>query len=134
MFDLSPIKILIIVAVGLVLLGPDKLPEVARKLGTSWRALRQLQQRVEREVREVIPDLPTTGDLARMARNPVSLLNELAHRSGVDDDPLTADGPGAGARLADLEDRDDAARLGPIEPPIPTRTTPVPEGPDPSLN
>ena len=75
---LSPFKILVIVAVVLLLLGPDKLPEVAHKLGSSWRALKRLQERVESEVREALPDLPSTGDLARMARSPVNLLNQLA--------------------------------------------------------
>ena len=80
MFSLSPIKILVIVAVVLLLLGPDKLPEVAHKLGSSWRALKRIQERVESEVREAIPDLPSAGDLARIARSPVNLLNTLADR------------------------------------------------------
>ncbi len=80
MLDLSPIKILVIVAVIMVLLGPDKLPEVARKLGSSWRALRQLQERIESEVRDAVPDLPSAVDIARIARSPVNLLNELANR------------------------------------------------------
>ncbi len=78
MFSLSPIKILIIVAVVLLLLGPDKLPEVAHKLGSSWRAIKRLQERVESEVRSAIPDLPSTNDIARIARSPVNLLNQLA--------------------------------------------------------
>lgn len=71
---------MVITAVVLLLLGPDKLPEVAHKLGSSWRALKRLQERVENEVREVIPDLPSTGDIARIARSPVNLLNQLADR------------------------------------------------------
>jgi Sec-independent protein translocase protein TatA len=65
MFGVNPIKIMVIVAVVLLLLGPDKLPEVA-------------QERVESEVREALPDLPSSGELARMARSPVNLLNQLA--------------------------------------------------------
>ncbi len=80
MFSLSPIKIMVIVAVILLLMGPDKLPEVAHKLGSWWRTLKNLQARVESEVRQAIPDLPSTGDLARIARSPVNLLNQLADR------------------------------------------------------
>ncbi len=69
---------MVIVAVVLLLLGPDKLPEVAHKLGSSWRALKRIQERVESEVREALPDLPSSGDIARMARSPVNLLNQLA--------------------------------------------------------
>jgi TatA/E family protein of Tat protein translocase len=78
MFSLSPMKIFIVVAVVVLLLGPDKLPEVAHKLGTTWQSLRRFQQRVETEVREALPDLPSTGDIARMARSPINVLNKLA--------------------------------------------------------
>jgi TatA/E family protein of Tat protein translocase len=79
-FTLSPIKLVVIVAVVLVLLGPDKLPEVAHRLGTAWRALKRVQERVEDEVRQAIPDLPSSGEIARLARSPVNLLNTLAQR------------------------------------------------------
>jgi TatA/E family protein of Tat protein translocase len=75
---LSPIKIMVIVAVVLLLMGPDKLPEVAHRLGSSWRALKRLQERVESEVRDAIPDLPSTGDIARIVRSPINLLNQLS--------------------------------------------------------
>jgi TatA/E family protein of Tat protein translocase len=75
---LSPIKIMVIVAVVLLLMGPDKLPEVAHRLGSSWRALKRIQERVESEVRDVIPDLPSTGDIARIVRSPINLLNQLS--------------------------------------------------------
>jgi TatA/E family protein of Tat protein translocase len=75
---LSPVKILVIVAVVLLLMGPDKLPEVAHRLGSSWRALKRIQERVESEVRDAIPDLPSTGDIARIVRSPINLLNQLS--------------------------------------------------------
>ena len=75
---LSPVKILVIVAVVLLLMGPDKLPEVAHRLGSSWRALKRIQERVESEVREAIADLPSTGDIARIVRSPINLLNQLS--------------------------------------------------------
>jgi len=75
---LSPVKVMVIVAVVLLLLGPDKLPEVAHRLGSSWRALKRLQERVETEVRDALPDLPSTGDIARIVRSPINLLNQLS--------------------------------------------------------
>jgi Sec-independent protein translocase protein TatA len=71
---------MVIAAVVMLLMGPDKLPDVAHKLGASWRAIKNLQERVEAEVREAIPDLPSSGDIARIARSPVHLLNQLADR------------------------------------------------------
>jgi len=80
-FDFSPIKILLIVVVTAVLLGPDKIPDVARSVGKAWRTVKTWQKRVESEVRDIVPDLPDSANLARMARNPLSLLNDLADRS-----------------------------------------------------
>ena len=54
MLSLSPVKILIIVVVAVILLGPD---------------------------------LPSTGDLARMARSPVEMLDRIARY-----DPESPDG------------------------------------------
>ena len=78
--SLSPLKLLLVAAVIMLLMGPDKLPEMAHRIGSSWRALKRLQERMESEVREAIPDLPSTGDIARIARSPISLLNQLADR------------------------------------------------------
>jgi sec-independent protein translocase protein TatB len=78
--SLSPVKLLVIAAVIMLLMGPDKLPEIAHRLGSSWRALKRLQERMEAEVREAIPDLPSTSEIARIVRSPVSLLNQLSDR------------------------------------------------------
>jgi hypothetical protein len=106
---------MVVVTVALVLLGPDKLPEVSRKLGATWRAIKQLQEKVETEVREVIPQLPNSGDISRLVRSPIGLLNHLADRADLADRPDLADR----ADLADdaeseyVED-DDANKLEPI--------------------
>jgi TatA/E family protein of Tat protein translocase len=76
--SLSPVKILIVLVVALVLLGPDKLPQFSRQIGGAWRELRKWQEKIESGVRENLPDLPSTRDIARMARSPVALLNTLA--------------------------------------------------------
>ena len=138
MFSLSPIKILVIVAVVLLLLGPDKLPDVAHKLGSSWRALKRIQERVETEVREAIPDLPSSGDIARLARSPVNLLNTLADRVNAreeesqrtDEPASSAESPLAAEIIDDPE---------PLIAPSPARPAAVhqtdgPLPPDPSLN
>ncbi|MHB2028824.1 MAG: Sec-independent protein translocase subunit TatA/TatB [Acidimicrobiales bacterium] len=134
MFDLSPIKIMVIVAVVMVLLGPDKLPEVARKLGASWRALKNLQERVESEVRSAIPDLPSTGDIARIARSPVNLLNQLADRVDLKESLEEKDG------TRDEQILDSEAFAQPLMSPPQRRTTTLDSldgsalPPDPSLN
>lgn len=142
MFSLSPIKIMVIVAVVLVLLGPDKLPEVAHKLGASWRALKRMQERIEEEVREVIPDLPSAGDIARVVRSPVNLLNELANRADLRDGMATAADVTPTDVIEPVPERpkpagDRTSPASPLTTPVTPRPTPVPEDSspvDPSLN
>jgi len=126
-FSLSPIKILVVVAVIMLLMGPDKLPEVAHRIGAAWRAVKKLQERVEAEVRDVIPDLPSTGDIARIARSPVHLLNQLADRVDAKE----------GGDAAGTSATSDAST--PLLSPRPVSSAPPPvepggSPPDPSLN
>jgi sec-independent protein translocase protein TatB len=78
MLSLSPAKILVVVVVALLVLGPDKLPGVARQLGSLWGDLRRLRSKLESEVRGVFPDLPPTHELTQAVRSPLDLLNRLA--------------------------------------------------------
>ncbi len=94
MLSLSPAKLLIVAVVALVLVGPDKLPQVARQLGAFWKAFRSFSQKIESEVRATVPDLPSSGEIARYARSPISLLDTLA---GLDQDKLQPD-PGQSAQ------------------------------------
>lgn len=76
--DLSPAKILVILVVALVVLGPDKLPGLARQMGALWGDLRRLRSRLENEVRGVFPELPPTHEITQAVRSPLTYLNRLA--------------------------------------------------------
>jgi sec-independent protein translocase protein TatB len=76
--NLDPAKLLIIAVVAVILLGPDKLPQVARQVGAAWRSFNEFRHRMESEVRNSIPDLPSSADIARLARSPSALLNHLS--------------------------------------------------------
>ncbi|MDA8314762.1 MAG: twin-arginine translocase TatA/TatE family subunit [Actinomycetota bacterium] len=91
MLDLSPTKLLIIFVVVVVILGPKRLPEVARQLGAGWRKVRELHTRLDSEIRQAVPDLPSSQDIVRFARSPVSLLNQLADVHG---EPPSPNGDG----------------------------------------
>ena len=92
MFNLDPTKLLIIAVVAVILLGPDKLPQVARQAGAAWRRFNEFRHRMETEVRSSIPDLPSSADIARMARSPSALLN---HLSTLSPDEAESNGNGA---------------------------------------
>ncbi|HUO48097.1 MAG TPA: twin-arginine translocase TatA/TatE family subunit [Acidimicrobiales bacterium] len=94
MLSLSPAKILVILVVALLVLGPDKLPGMARQIGALWHDLRNLRGRLETEVRGAFPDLPSPQQVAQAVRSPLTYLDGLADKHVAD---LKAEGQGAGA-------------------------------------
>jgi sec-independent protein translocase protein TatB len=86
MFNLDPGKLLVVAVVAIILLGPDRLPQVARQVGGAWRSFNEFRHRMESEVRNTMPDLPATSEIARLARSPSALLNHLSTMSS-DEEP-----------------------------------------------
>ena len=88
--------------------------------------------RIDEEVRQNIPDLPSTQDIARFARSPVALLNQLAT---FDAEPLVADPEAEPSPAgADFPADPSAPRGGPAAPADPADPGPATaggEGPDP---
>jgi len=87
MFNLDPGKLLVIAVIAIILLGPDRLPQVARQLGGAWRSFNEFRHRMETEVRSTMPDLPSTSEIARLARSPSALLDHLSTMSPDADSP-----------------------------------------------
>jgi sec-independent protein translocase protein TatB len=77
--NLDPGKLLLIGVVAIIILGPDRLPQVARQIGGTWRTFNNFRQKMEAEVRSNMPDLPSTSEIARVARSPSALLDNLAN-------------------------------------------------------
>src|ERR1700733_15093585 len=78
MLSLSPAKLLVILVIALVVLGPEKLPQVARQIGAVWHDLREWRSRIETEVRGTFPNLPPTHEVAPAVRSPLAFLDRLA--------------------------------------------------------
>jgi TatA/E family protein of Tat protein translocase len=120
---LSPPKLLMILVIALIVLGPDKLPSVARRIGATWSDFTRWRTQLESEVRATFPEIPSTTEIARAVRSPVSLLDRLAeeHR-------LAEDDPSAADRAPSAEDH---ARLPSSQPPTgrPAAVTPPPSPP-----
>ncbi len=59
---LGPLEVLLILIVALIVFGPDKIPEIGRKLGTALRTLKKatldLTAEVTREVEGETKDQP----------------------------------------------------------------------------
>ncbi len=149
MFSLSPAKLLVLAVLALLVLGPDKLPGMARQIGAAWGGFRRFQEKMEADVRESFPDLPSTQDIARAARSPVSFLNSLAdlpsdgqpdeRSTGIPDGAAVSEGLGApdGAQQAAPVDvapsisPEPAPPAGPPEPAQRPAADGTPTGPPP---
>jgi len=75
---LSPAKLLVVLVVAIIVLGPDKLPKVARQVGSLWGDFRRLRERLEADVRGNFPDMPSTEKISQAVRSPLSFLDSLA--------------------------------------------------------
>jgi Sec-independent protein translocase protein TatA len=76
--NLDPGKLVVIAVVALILLGPDRLPQVARQVSGAWHTVNEFRHRMESEVRSSIPDLPSSSEISRLARSPTALLDHLS--------------------------------------------------------
>ena len=114
MILLSPPKILMILVIALIVLGPDKLPSTARRVGSMWSDFNRWRRHLETEVRATFPDLPSTTEMARAVRSPLTVLDRLADEHGPSSHgaPPVVDGAGPPGSAT--------------VPPDPTRSTPAP--------
>jgi len=92
---LSPAKLLVILVVALVVLGPDKLPRVAQQIGGLWGDFRKFREKLESEVRDNFPDLPSTDAITQVVRSPLSFLDNLAEAHGPQDGMISETVEGA---------------------------------------
>jgi Sec-independent protein translocase protein TatA len=104
---LDPEKLLVVLALALIVIGPDRLPKLARQLGSYWRTLGELRGRLEGEMRSALPDLrevlPDRGDLPRIPRNPRAAMTAFVTDLVREEPHQTAAGPhqtAAGEELA----------------------------------
>ncbi len=137
MLSLSPAKLLVILVVALIVLGPEKLPGVARQMGAVWGELRRLRTRLEQEVRQALPDLPPSHELAQAVRSPLSYLDRLAdeHDKARHGEAPSGNGDASASRAPPAADRlptadRPVARPGPV--PLSGDMPAVPD--EPSMN
>lgn len=74
---LDPAKLAVVLIIAFLVLGPDRLPEVARRFGSLIRQASQLREHAEREVGGVVShfDLPDLSSLqpSRLFSTPTEL-------------------------------------------------------------
>jgi Sec-independent protein translocase protein TatA len=140
MLNLDPGKLLVIGVVAILVLGPDRLPRVAKQVGAAWRSFSEFRHRMESQMREQLPDLPSTEDLARLTRSPSALLNHLSSMgtetaADTGTDTHTRTGPGAAVgEMTDQEPMVVAVPATPLVSVAPTFPPSLTGGLDANLN
>ena len=66
MLNLDPAKLVVILVLALVVMGPEKMQSSARHFGALWRSVTEFREKAEQQVREAMPDL----DLPRIPTSP----------------------------------------------------------------
>jgi Sec-independent protein translocase protein TatA len=66
MLNLDPAKLVVILVLALVIMGPEKMQSSARHFGALWRSVTEFREKAEQHVREALPDL----DLPRIPTSP----------------------------------------------------------------
>lgn len=89
MFGVSGAELMVILLVGLIVLGPDRLPVVARKAGEVLGDLRRVSSGFEAEVRTALfeaenPDRYRSGTTNRSVADPPAADSPSAHSPSTD--------------------------------------------------
>ena len=67
--SLGPAEILVVLVIALLVFGPNKMPEIAKKVGKGFREFRRVQQHLKSELRDVVSefDSPSTATVDQQA-------------------------------------------------------------------
>jgi sec-independent protein translocase protein TatB len=82
MFNIGPMELLVLAIVGLIVLGPDKLPNLARDAAKMLRTLRDLATGARQQLRDELG--PEFADVDLRSLNPRTALRDMVFG---DDDP-----------------------------------------------
>ncbi len=95
--NLDPAKLLVILMIALIVLGPERLPRVARQLGALWAELTATRTRIVSDIKGQIPDIPRVPEVPSIRK---LLFESDSPRRAQDGDISGADSP----RSMDLPD------------------------------
>lgn len=61
MFDIGPEKLVFLLVLALIVLGPGRLPQIARSLGRGLRELQRASSEVQRSLSQALDEPETAG-------------------------------------------------------------------------
>ncbi len=83
MFDVGFSELVVIMAVALVVIGPKRLPAVARTMGQSWGRLQQYVNRIKMDVTNTM-ELEELRELERKVKAEAEALERSVQQAGSD--------------------------------------------------
>src|SRR5687767_2785456 len=86
-------EMLVVLFLALIVLGPERLPKVARQAGAVMRQLRQMSSGFQEELRSAIEDPQPTDFSGRLTAVPDTTTPELAEEERAGDALDPGDGP-----------------------------------------
>src|SRR3990170_2452183 len=93
MLNIGPQELLLILVVALLVVGPRRLPELARSLGKGIRELRKAQDEVSRTIRVNLEDEPKAASRTRGAERTLPETPEPGDASTTAEDRPAEDRP-----------------------------------------
>jgi sec-independent protein translocase protein TatB len=115
MFNIGPVELLVLAIVGLIVLGPDRLPGLARDAARMLRTLREMATGARQQLKDELG--PEFSDVDLRNLNPRTAMQRAVFGDDVPDlrkyDPRRYN-PGAVVRDAILGGDDDAPAPGPV--------------------
>jgi TatA/E family protein of Tat protein translocase len=109
----GPAKILIVLTVALIVLGPEKLPQMTRQIGKAWGDFRRFREHLEGEVRGALGE-----DLVEPFRGPWDVVGSsgAAPDGTTPEGAINSDGSAAGEGAQDRAPPQQPGQLAPLPP------------------
>ncbi len=93
MFDIGFLEIMVIMIIGLLVIGPERMPEVARKLGTFMGKMRNFinQMKEDSPLKDTVQEVRSAMDFEQEKRNISNINKELQNGLNFDDTGINKD-------------------------------------------
>lgn len=105
MLNLDPAKLIVILVLALVVMGPDKMQSSARHFGAMFRSISEFREKAERQVRDAMPDL----DLPHIPTSPRAAVTSYVGDLLSSPHPTAAESPSQVEAVTTAEDRQSIA-------------------------